>query len=130
MSPPGTSPQTLSSQPRDRGTVALRVLVRRILDLRRWIGIASDLGIRLPQLSVADPRLPIVRGPSAAHTRARGGHGRRARRSSEPAGDACQLGRWVRPVLVSTCLVGKSPEARGSRTPDASAADAMLVDVS
>jgi hypothetical protein len=47
-------------------TVALRVLVSRVLDLRRWIGIASDLGIRLPQLSVADHRLPIVRGPSAA----------------------------------------------------------------
>jgi hypothetical protein len=31
---------------------------------------------------------------------------------------------------MTTCLVGKSPEARGSRTPDASPADAMVVDVS
>jgi hypothetical protein len=57
-------------------TVALRVLVRCILDLRRWAGIGCDLGIYVPLLSVANPRLPIVRGPSAAHARARGGHGR------------------------------------------------------
>jgi hypothetical protein len=79
-------------------TVALRVLVRGFLDLRRFIDVGSDLGIWLPLLSAADPRLPVVRGPSAAHTRARGGHGRRLRRSSEPGGDGHQLGRWARPV--------------------------------
>ena len=52
---------------------ALRVLVRRILDLRRLVGIGSDLGICLPQLSAADPRWLIVRGPSAARGRTRGG---------------------------------------------------------
>jgi len=31
---------------------------------------------------------------------------------------------------ATTFLVGKSPEARGSGTPEASPADAMLVDVS
>jgi hypothetical protein len=70
----------------------------RSLDLRRIAGITPDLGVWLPLLSVGDPRLPIVRGPSAAQARARGGHGRRARRSSEPAGDGRQLGRRVRPV--------------------------------
>jgi hypothetical protein len=80
-------------------TVALRVLVRCILDLRRWAGIGCDLGIYVPLLSVANPRLPIVRGPSAAHARARGGHGRRGRRCSYRGGDGRQLGRWVRPVL-------------------------------
>jgi len=40
------------------------------LDLRRWVGIGSDLGIPLPLLSAGNQGLPIVRGPSAAHTRA------------------------------------------------------------
>jgi hypothetical protein len=47
-------------------TVALRVLVRRFLDLRRWPGIGPDLGVGLPLLSATDQGLPIVRGPSAA----------------------------------------------------------------
>jgi hypothetical protein len=65
-------------------TVALRVLVRGSLDLRR-IDVGSDLGVWLPLLSAADPRLPAVRGPSAAQSGACGGHGRRARRGSERA---------------------------------------------
>ena len=80
-------------------TVALRVLVRGFFDLRRFIDMASELGVLLPLLSAADLRLPLVRGPSAAQSRACGGHGRRARRGSEHAGDGRQLGRWVRFVL-------------------------------
>ena len=45
---------------------ALRVLVRGFLDLRRFIDVGSDLGVWLPLLSAVDPRLPVVRGPSAA----------------------------------------------------------------
>jgi hypothetical protein len=33
-----------------------------------WAGIGCDLGIYVPLLSVANPRLPILRSPSAAHT--------------------------------------------------------------
>jgi hypothetical protein len=50
-------------------------------------------------LSAGDPRLPIVRGPTAAHGRARGGHGRREPTLLGRCGDGHQLGRWVRLVL-------------------------------
>ena len=91
--------ERLPGHRRTAPTVALRVLVRGFLDLRRFIDVGSDLGVWLPLLSDGDPRLPVVRGPSAAQSRACGGHGRGARRSSVPAGDGRQLGRWVRPVL-------------------------------
>jgi hypothetical protein len=51
-----------------------------------------------PWLSAADRCCWMVRGPSAAHGRAGGGHGRRGRRASEHGGDGHQLGRRVRPV--------------------------------
>ena len=47
-------------------TVALRVLVRRILDLQGSARKGSDLGACIPLLSVVDPCSPLVRGPSAA----------------------------------------------------------------
>jgi hypothetical protein len=96
-------------------TVALREPEGRFLDLRRFAGIGSDLGACLPLLSAADQGLPIVRGPSAAHAGARGGHGRRGRTRRRRGGDGHQLGRWARLVQGNTGLVGKSPqEARQS----------------
>jgi hypothetical protein len=59
-------------------TVALREPEGRPSGLRRSADIGSDLGFYLPLLSACDRALPSVRGPSAAHGRARGGHGRRA----------------------------------------------------
>ena len=62
-------PVDILDRPQGQSTVALRVLVGRSLDLRRSAGIGSDLGVCLPLLSVGDPGLPIVRGPSAAQAR-------------------------------------------------------------
>jgi hypothetical protein len=58
----------LRRQGLDPRTVALRVLVRGFLDLRRFVDMAYELGILFPLLSAADPRLPVVRGPSAAQS--------------------------------------------------------------
>jgi len=100
-------------------TVALRVLVRRILDLRRWAGIGCDLGIYLPPLSVADPRWPIVRGPSAAQGKrgvpvdAASSVSGTPGRSRSPAvdGGACRLS-WADGGLVVT-VVRCGPVVRG-----------------
>ena len=52
-------------------------------------------------------RLRSQHGPRLA----RGGHRRRVR-STEPAGDGRQLGRWVSPSSVTTSLVGKARTSR------------------
>ena len=75
-------------------TVALKEAKRPVPGPAAIGSARCDLGVCLPLLSAGDQGLPIVRGPSAAH----GGHGGRARRGSEPVGDAPQLDLRVRPV--------------------------------
>jgi hypothetical protein len=92
-------------------TVALREPAGRFLDLRRIAGVGSDLGVCLPLLSAGNPGLPVVRGPSAAQGRARGGHGRRESTWLRRGSDGNKLSRRVSPTAMTTSLVGKLPEA-------------------
>jgi hypothetical protein len=65
---------------------------RRVLGPAAIGHISSDLGACLPLLSVADPCLPMVRGPSAAQE----GHGIPGDATSSVSGTA---GRLRRPAL-------------------------------
>jgi hypothetical protein len=96
-------------------TVALRVLVRGFLDLWRCAGIGSDLGAWLPLLSVADPRLPIVRGPSAAQLGHEEGTAGECSDARSLPSMVASSGDGGGPPSVTTSLVGKAPEESRQR---------------
>jgi hypothetical protein len=70
----------------------LREPASQFLDLRRLVGACSDLGVWLLLLSVGDPWLPTVRGPSWSRL----GHGEGTAGEGEAGSEAglCQLRSW------------------------------------